>query len=190
MRRGVRRGCGRAGGAQQSVTHHRHPAPAGSGMDERGDDMSRHAPTRIARARTSCRTTSTTLRDEVIYLKVKLRKEGTVTRSEYNDVRDGCRTCGPRPRRRDRTGRTGSQRQRSSGHQPVRRPADGRRRAAEHGGSAARRRPTQPVAATAIPAGQELDVRLQNRADVGYGAGRGSVRSHHRRRSVSRATAC
>ena len=33
------------------------------------------------------------LRDEVTYLKVKLRKEGNISRSDYTDVREpGCRT--------------------------------------------------------------------------------------------------
>ena len=38
------------------------------------------------------------LRDEVIYLKVKLRKDGTVGRSEYSTVRTVSKTCGRRAR--------------------------------------------------------------------------------------------
>ena len=38
------------------------------------------------------------LRDEVVYLKVKLRKDGTVSRSEYVDLRDRIQTLRSRAR--------------------------------------------------------------------------------------------
>ena len=43
---------------------------------------------RDARARRSSQTELDDLRDEVVYLKVKLRKERTLARTEYADVRD------------------------------------------------------------------------------------------------------
>jgi hypothetical protein len=89
------------------------------------------------------------LRDEVIYLKVKLRKERTLTRSEFADVRD----------------RIEDLRSRARGD------ASGRYSAA----------PASPAPATAapaprsqtsgsgseVPAGTELDVRLQNSLNSG-----------------------
>jgi hypothetical protein len=84
-------------------------------------------------------------RDEVTYLKVKLRKEGRVSRAEYNDVRDRLeeirsralgRPVAPPPR----------------GEQPSRAPV-----APPPPPSASSRTPPNEV-----PAGQELDVRLQS----------------------------
>jgi len=89
------------------------------------------------------------LRDEVIYLKVKLRKERSLARSEYADVRDRIEDL--RSRARDETASVSTPR-----------PA-----------AAA---PTQPAArATAplaqgeveIPAGTEIDVRLSDVLDSG-----------------------
>ena len=86
------------------------------------------------------------LRDEVTYLKVKLRKEGNVSRSEYNDVRE----------------RIQALRSRTRGEEPV-------RQGAMRGGSPTRG-DTAPVtrpddrretSSSAIPVGHEIDVRLQ-----------------------------
>lgn len=75
------------------------------------------------------------LRDEVVYLRVKLRKERTLSRSEYADVRD----------------RIEDVRSRARGESPVAaRPALGVASPAAAGG------------AMEVPPGQELDVRLQN----------------------------
>ena len=46
------------------------------------------------------------LRDEVVYLKVKLRKDGTVSRSEYVDLRDRIQTL--RSRARGESSRVGT----------------------------------------------------------------------------------
>jgi hypothetical protein len=87
------------------------------------------------------------LRDEVTYLKVKLRKEGSVSRSEYNDVRD----------------RIQALRSRARGDEPV-------QQGAWRGGSNPARGDTAPVnrpenrgesSSSAIPVGHEIDVRLQ-----------------------------
>ena len=88
------------------------------------------------------------LRDEVVYLKVKLRKDGTVSRSEYADLRDRIQTLRSRARGESTT-QEGQWRPES---QP--------------GGTESARggRPTAPPPATSrstIPVGQEIDVRLQ-----------------------------
>jgi hypothetical protein len=81
------------------------------------------------------------LRDEVVYLRVKLRKEGSVPRSEYADLRDRV--------------------------QDLRTRARGEPRAVEAAPAAPAAPPAQtPAAGTAqraIPVGQEIDVRLQRR---------------------------
>ena len=82
------------------------------------------------------------LRDEVIYLRVKLRKEGTVARSEYLDVRD----------------RIDSVRVRARGDEPVKQGA-WRGEPAATPSRPPDRRAESPV--SAIPAGTEIDVRLQ-----------------------------
>ncbi len=88
------------------------------------------------------------LRDEVTYLKVKLRKEGTVSRTEYDDVRD----------------RVQALRARVRGEDPV-------QQGAWRGGSSSSRGEAAPVSrpedrpdtssSSAIPVGHEIDVRLQ-----------------------------
>lgn len=89
------------------------------------------------------------LRDEVIYLKVKLRKEGRVTRAEFNDLRS--RIDGVRTDARNDTVAPGV---------PAAPPAP----------AAAAARPqarTVPRGMVEIPAGTQLDVRLQNALDSG-----------------------
>ena len=87
------------------------------------------------------------LRDEVTYLKVKLRKEGNVPRSEYADLRDRIQNLRAEARGETASGRLGSG---SYPTTPVERETrsttgDDRRRTGQ----------------TAIPTGQEIDVRLQ-----------------------------
>ena len=104
------------------------------------------------------------LRDEVIYLKVKLRKEGRVDRSEYADLRDRLQNL--RSRARGET--TGAWQ--GSGARGTGSPTG------ISGGTGARpgtrqdpiyddrdRRPesTQQTGSSSIPTGQEIDVRLQ-----------------------------
>ena len=101
------------------------------------------------------------LRDEVVYLKVKLRKEGRVSSSEYQDVRSRLQDL--RYRARGEAPMTGSNR---GTWGP---PASG-----TYGGTSGgttggygdardtRDRRTQTGGRSAIPAGQELDVRLTN----------------------------
>jgi hypothetical protein len=91
------------------------------------------------------------VRDEVIYLKVKLRKEGSVSRADYDDVQ----------------ARVQSLRSQARGETTERRGAwtGGAVAGAQggvQGGVAGDERATRPQpGSTVIPAGQELDVRLQ-----------------------------
>jgi hypothetical protein len=89
------------------------------------------------------------VRDEVIYLKVKLRKEGTVSRTEYTDLRD--RLADIRSRARNDVSRGG----------PGSGVAGGVTGGATGGVSGDTRRTTRGSGRTTIPEGQEIDVRLE-----------------------------
>jgi hypothetical protein len=82
------------------------------------------------------------LRDEVVYLKVKMRKEGSVSRTEYTSLRDRLESVRSRA-----AGRTTSGSSTSGGiasDQPVERTTG-----------------TASAPANTVPVGTELDVRLQ-----------------------------
>lgn len=102
-----------------------------------GDDIGRISDSReMSRMRTDLET----LREEVIYLKVKLRKEGAVDRSEYVAVRDRLQDLRTRSSSRfGTTGRTDTRRDETRG-------TTGR-----------------TIGGFDIPAGTEIDVRLQSR---------------------------
>ena len=92
------------------------------------------------------------LRDEVIYLKVKLRKDRTLARTEYADVRDRIEDL--RTRARDDNRYTGN-------YNPAPAPAPAQ---------PARSTPTTSTAARGsmeVPAGTELDVRLGQNLNSG-----------------------
>ena len=92
------------------------------------------------------------LRDEVIYLKVKLRKEGSLSRAEFADVRD--RIEDVRSRARGDAGRF------STAPAPAPAPATS--------APAPARAQTGPGSTGAeVPAGTEIDVRLQNTLNSG-----------------------
>jgi hypothetical protein len=107
------------------------------------------------------------LREEVIYLKVKLRKEQNLARSEYADVRDRIEDVRTRAR--------------NEGTSSLALPGTGATTAAGGSATAAPRTPpppststtttstttTGPAGTTRIPAGTELDVRLQNSLNSG-----------------------
>ena len=92
------------------------------------------------------------LRDEVIYLKVKLRKERSVTRSEYADVRDRIEDVRSRAR--------GDLSTRSSSTSPA--PA-----ASTPPPVSTRSQSQTTTSPYEVPAGTELDVRLQNTLNSG-----------------------
>ena len=120
------------------------------------------------------------LRDEVVYLKVKLRKEGNVTRSEYNDLQNRIQDLRshargdmrPGDRRTDTTGNTGSNNGgwRTNGD-PTANPNGTYGSGSNSGvnGGVIADRTSQDQGSTsrsssnsAIPAGQEIDVRLNS----------------------------
>ena len=92
------------------------------------------------------------LRDEVIYLKVKLRKEGSLSRNEFADVRD--RIEDVRTRARGDAGRFSSAPAPAPAPSPVTSaPAPAAARTTSGG--------------TEVPTGTEIDVRLQNSLNSG-----------------------
>jgi hypothetical protein len=95
------------------------------------------------------------LRDEVVYLKVKLRKEGTLARSEYSDVRDRIEDLRTRAR--------GDSRFSLGTTTPgTAAPAAGTSRTGAGSTTA-----TTATGPTTITAGTEIDVRLQNALNSG-----------------------
>ena len=99
------------------------------------------------------------LRDEVTYLKVKLRKEGTVQRSEYTDVRNRLQDLRAEARgevRGDTTERQGAWKGGTSGG------VSGGVPGGVSGGVTGEDRTTRPQSNDSpIPVGHEIDVRLQ-----------------------------
>ena len=102
------------------------------------------------------------LRDDVIYLRVKLRKEGSVSRRDYNDVRNQVESL-----RAEARGTTSTSRD----AEPVRQgtwPTGGSGTGTSgtggvYGGTADTRNPNQTNAPrrNEVPAGTEIDVRLE-----------------------------
>jgi hypothetical protein len=103
------------------------------------------------------------LRDEVVYLKVKLRKEGSVNRSEYADLRDRVQDLRTRARGESRYDQGAA-----PAASPAARPGAPSATvptspAAQAPAQPATRPAEQPSGRSAIPVGQEIDVRLQRR---------------------------
>ena len=104
------------------------------------------------------------LREETIYLKVKLRKEGTVNRTEYADVRDRLQELRSRARGETASGQGGYTVGRQSGVSGgaaggVPGDVPGGVSGGTAGGASGDR---SRASRSAIPVGQEIDVRLQN----------------------------
>jgi hypothetical protein len=99
------------------------------------------------------------LRDEVIYLRVKLRKEGSVTRRDYNDVRNRVETV--RAEARGDAARQGSGAWNTGAGAGA---GSGYGTGSGSGGGAygdQRPQPSGTARRNEIPAGQEIDVRLE-----------------------------
>ena len=109
------------------------------GVYDAGTDVSRLRD-RDARLAESLQRELDELREEVIYLKVKLRKESNVSRAEYSNVRD--RIDRLRSSARGEPART-------TAPPPARTPSE------------------EKLSATEIPVGTEFDVRLQSRLNSG-----------------------
>jgi hypothetical protein len=116
------------------------------------------------------------LRDEVVYLKVKLRKERTLARSEYADVRD--RIDDLRSRARGESPAPASSSSSASATSSVAAAVPAPRAAnpasvssspssSATSTSTASTRTTAPAGSVEIPVGTEIDVRLQNTLNSG-----------------------
>jgi len=110
------------------------------------------------------------LREEVIYLKVKLRKEGSVPRTDYTSLRDRLATLRTRATGDTRSDTTADRRGtwvpgQSGTSSGVSGGTQGGTSSGASGGSQGTQSSTyprpQPPSTSAIPAGQEIDVRLQ-----------------------------
>lgn len=96
------------------------------------------------------------LRDEVVYLRVKLRKERTLTRSEYAEVRDRIEDV----RTRARGESTNTANAATGGYGPGAGYGNGT-------SSGASTTTTTTRGVVEVPSGQELDVRLQTALNTG-----------------------
>lgn len=101
------------------------------------------------------------LRDEVVYLRVKLRREGSVSRSEFSDVQNRIQNVRSRARAEGASSSSGGWQTNSDSSTASTRGGvsggvyDDRTRTDQGTGRTT-------TGSTAIPAGQEIDVRLQN----------------------------
>ena len=108
-----------------------------------------------------------TLRDEVTYLKVKLRKEGSVPRSEYTDVRDRIQQLRSRARGESYQGRTsGGVFDNVPPSGGVSGGTSGGASGGTSGGVSGSEHP-RSSSQSAIPDGQEIDVRLERELSSG-----------------------
>ena len=120
------------------------------------------------------------LRDEVVYLKVKLRKERTLSRSEYADVRDRIDDLRSRARGESASpvssSSSSSSTSASAAVAPAPRPASpapvspassSSSTSTNSTTSTASTRTTAPAGTVEIPVGTEIDVRLQNALNSG-----------------------
>jgi len=118
------------------------------------------------------------LRDEVVYLKVKLRKERTLSRSEYADVRDRIDDLRSRARGESASAvsSSSSSTSASAAVAPAPRPASpapvspassSSSTSTNSTTSTASTRTTAPANTVEIPVGTEIDVRLQNALNSG-----------------------
>jgi len=96
------------------------------------------------------------LRDEVVYLKVKLRKERTLSRSEYADVRDRIEDLRSRARG-----------EATAAAAPAPAPRAAAPAAPRPAPAAESRASTATAGSVEIPTGTEIDVRLQNTLNSG-----------------------
>jgi hypothetical protein len=100
------------------------------------------------------------VRDEVTYLKVKLRKEGSVNRAEYAELRD--RVQDIRSRARGETTSSSSSGSSRDGISSGAGSGAGNGSGTSGGVYDTRRDDRRPSGSTIIPEGTELDTRLQN----------------------------
>jgi hypothetical protein len=109
------------------------------------------------------------LRDEVVYLKVKLRKERSLARSEYADVRDRIEDVRTRARG-DSTGGYSMATPSSSTGTSSSSATPPRSTAGSTSSTSSTSASTRAGASSEIPAGTEMDVRLLNSLNSGTAA--------------------
>jgi hypothetical protein len=102
------------------------------------------------------------LRDEVVYLKVKLRKERTLTRNEYADVRDRIESV-----RSSARGETSTFTGVPSTSQPSTSSSSSASVPSSTSGTSRSTSSTSSNATSEVPVGTEFDVRLQATLDSG-----------------------
>ena len=141
------------------------------------------ARSRDAARATQLQTELDDLRDEVVYLKVKLRKERTLARSEYADVRDRIDDLRSRARGESpspvSSSSSSSAASSSATAAPAPRPANpapvspapssaaSSAAAPSSSSSSTSTASTRPAGTVEIPVGTEIDVRLQNALNSG-----------------------
>jgi hypothetical protein len=102
------------------------------------------------------------LRDEIVYLKVKMRKEGTVNRTEYSELRDRLQDIRGRARGDNSASPSGSGKSGEVSGGVSGEPSGGVS-SGPSGGVYDTRRPTsQGSGRSSIPEGQQLDARLES----------------------------
>ena len=148
--------------AQQSVN---------AGDIQRLQDQAYQAGGDVSRLRTSdpnlasrLETELDDLRDEIVYLKVKMRKEGTVNRTEYSELRDRLQDIRARARGDNSTSSSGSGKSGGVSGGVSGAPSGGVSSgpSGDPGGVYDTRRPTsQGSGRNSIPEGQEIDARLE-----------------------------
>jgi hypothetical protein len=106
------------------------------------------------------------LRDEVVYLKVKLRKERALTRTEYADVRDRIEDLRTRARSESANAYSAPPADSTTANRGTwQAPATGT--TTTRSGSASSSNTTTRSTTIEIPSGTEIDVRLQNSLNSG-----------------------
>jgi hypothetical protein len=123
---------------------------------EAGTDVSRMR-SRDAAAADRLQSQLDDVRDEVVYLKVKMRKEGSVSRSDYNDVRDRIQSIRSQARGDMASGSSADRSGNSTW--PTNSGSASQGGSGTYGGTVDQQS-NRPPRRGEIPAGQELDVRL------------------------------
>ena len=102
------------------------------------------------------------LRDEIVYLKVKMRKEGSINRTEYSDLRDRLQDIRSRARGESSSSPSSTSSRPSGASGGVAEGPSGGVAGGASGGVYDTRRPSsQGSGRQAIPEGQEIDARLE-----------------------------
>jgi len=127
-----------------------------SDLDREISGLRRTDPQRVSQLQTEL----DDVRDDVVYLRVKMRRERTVARTDYTDVRD--RLDDLRGRVRDDMASTSSDTSGPVGNESRRTSSAGGYEPRSSSGDRDSERPRATSGSRLIPVGQELDARLQD----------------------------